>query len=513
MVMVYKSFMCIVVKNKKEIIMRQQNNPDAERIEYTNSNFEALNKAYPKGFSLQDDLDLLSDGTDETAKEEAKVRMDKAFNKIENPKVKRAKKEKPETTGIHKTGSDFKSIGKNTKDIAKGLIQTGILSGKLLTSTAKIAFNTANIGVRGLNIARKSIGMTATGAVVASTLVAGAYFGVDYIKDQNATSITQSFNDACTNQSANIQLFCQTAMAGAEVGVSPVALFMTMAAETGFYDVDGMRNSNGADFYQGAFQTGPANLIDLVRHHATSTPFYINANDSNPQKIAIDAFLNDKRIKSQSGREALVKDLIDGRNDQVYRTFLNLRNDHAIIGQLMGLDLTSKHPELLLTNLSGDINEHYKQVVEVAGNIYLSHLAGEKGSFYVEAIAKIHPNLTFAETSEVQVTANLIKDEENYSYRASASGLLRMALNNSTTVFRDGADTKFGDVAAYTQQFIVDRGATHYKQLLIAMGADEDIFVLPDGQIVTTTAPLTSKRPKARPDQTVSSAPSNPSSG
>lgn len=463
---------------------------DAERISYANEHFDILSDKYPKQSSLQDDLDLLSDGTDDTLKEEARLRMDKAFLKVER-QINKKKIEIPqERTGAQNIGPELRKIRHHSQQSAigaKNLVTTGKIQ-EGLKSTAH-AFAAVSYGLAATS---RSLGMhPISGFLFATSLTTGVFLYQDY-QERQAQTLIDDFKVAAANKDVNMQLFAQTAIEGAKSGASPIVLTMIMAAETGFFDVDGMRNKNGTDFYQGPFQDGPASLVEMIRHHALDSEFYKTAIDDDPYKIAIDAFFEDGRYKTQSGREDLVKDLTDGRNDIVWRTLLDLRNK-PVFGQLVGASIVEEDPRANLSNMSTNIDEHYEQAKIIASEHYLKHLAGILGEKRLQKIANIAPDTKFSDTETI---AKIISDSDKPSDLAirSAENMLKMAIANKNTVFKDGADTKFGDVKRYTQEFIIERGEKHYKPLLIEMGADASIFVAQNGTTLTT-----SPRPKPNP--------------
>ena len=381
----------------------KQENPDMYRIEYANENFDAIAKRYAfinGDKKLENDLALLSDGTNDRKKESARKRLDKSFKKIER---------------VQKTKKETKKRKKRPVRSTKKLLQDG-----------------------------------AKAAVVNLSLFTAATYGAyeALVTDDGflRNGLTHQFQMAHDGVNANHNIHYQSAMQGIEMGVTPVALMMLQAMETGFFDVD-----SGGDA-QGLYQNQVLNLIERTQRYAASIPVYQELSDI--QRDAIDNILNDTRMSSPAGRREMAEDLKDGRVSALEQTFLNLRNDPIFMGQLMGAHLHEHHPRIRLGNLPlFNTDEAIEIVMDEVTQVYGNHFMGNMGHLYMQELSVEAANLTIADTQEVQAIADQVQASNGWGYQFYAQSWIRKAEANPG-IFTDGVNTLYGDVLINLRDYI-----------------------------------------------------------
>ncbi len=310
-------------------------------------------------------------------------------------------------------------------------------------------------------------------------------------------SLAGNFNHACSDKDANMRLFCQYSLNAAEEGASPVATMYKAFAETGGFDLQGMRHGDsGLPYYNGPGQTGYAKLIDYIRLNVEKTSFYRHGDPNDHRIIAINAMLDDPRLRQNPS--AIEDDMLDGRVDYVETIIRDLANDPVFMGQVFGVEVKKHFPELMIENLPDDPQAHIAAVQENVGLLMLHNVAGPTGYQYLKYFAEHYPDIQISDTeklTEIIVEASkeeglVILSTEYFSKTANA---------NKNTIFLEGMDTKFGNIPEYSNRYVIQRANPVFERLMIDFSglSGKDIYQA-NGQLYTT-APTSSLRPQARP--------------
>jgi hypothetical protein len=389
-------------------------------------------------------------------------------------------------THILQTGDDFKGMGQGLLKIGKSLVHQGKAIGYGIAGPVQFAAN-------GLSAARKTLGIsdlvwtTTSAAVIAVCihqafidkveLTTGAYASTiethddDFCSNRdnlNGDALTAVFSRAHYNPDSDRYPHYLSALEGTKVNVPPVLLMMIQSMETGFYDVRGSRtietNSGSritidADA-QGLYQSQVVHFLEHLRDYGKDSPFYqdLQAKSildelSSHEKVmfhSLDTVLD--RVEGLNGDQIkeVAADLQDGRLTADEAFVLDMRNNPAFMGQIIGMGIAERYPMATLSNLQRyDVEEQYEIVKNIIEDIYQEHLMGGEGERLFDELATI-PGLRVGDRSVVQGYMTSFSNP----YNVSAQNFINMVDGNSWMKNGSIANTTFEHVNQAFEDYV-----------------------------------------------------------